>query len=271
MSQELNVSCLVRATKEDHRSLKRLGEVQRSRDVQRASRRSQFRASLVGYTNAGKSSILRAIAGADEVFVEDRLFATLDPLTREVDAGGHAVLLTDTVGFIRKLPHHLVASFRATLDETREADLLLHVVDISHPAWEEHRSVVDEVLDDIGASDIPTIHVFNKTDRLEPATLDAARERISNLLPGSVFVSAVEPDGLEPLRRTLLAAVRAQRPLVEVRVPVADGRALAELHRRAEVIGQRTEDDAIVIRARMDEAMAGQLRSGGYAVTNAAR
>lgn len=249
----------------------RLADVQRSRDVQRASRRSQFRASLVGYTNAGKSSILRSMASADEVFVEDRLFATLDPLTREVDAGGHAVLLTDTVGFIRKLPHNLVASFRATLDETREADLLLHVVDVSHPMWEEHRAVVDDVLEEIGASDIPTLHVFNKTDLLEPETLAATRARILNILPGSIFVSAADPDGLEPLRRALLATMRAQRPLVEIRVPVSDGRLLAELHRGAEVVNQRTEDDAIVVRARMDEAMAGRLRNGGYAVTNAVR
>ena len=100
--------------------------------MQRQSRQGEFKASLVGYTNAGKSSILRALAGDTDVFVEDRLFATLDPLTRDVDLGEHShVLLTDTVGFIRKLPHHLVASFRATLEETRDADLLLHVIDAS--------------------------------------------------------------------------------------------------------------------------------------------
>ena len=113
--------------------------------------RSAFKASLVGYTNAGKSSILRGMTGATTCYVEDRLFATLDPLTREVDLGENAqVLLTDTVGFIRKLPHHLVASFRATLEETRDADLLLHVVDASHPLWEEQRMVVDQVLAELG-------------------------------------------------------------------------------------------------------------------------
>ncbi len=244
----------------------RLQDVQRTRDVQRQSRAGIFRASLVGYTNAGKSSVLRELSGAKEVFVEDRLFATLDPLTREIDCGGHEVLLTDTVGFIRKLPHNLVASFRATLDETREADLLLHVVDVSHPQWEEQRAVVDQVLADIGADEVPVIHVFNKTDRLSPEDLQGEQGRINNLFPGSVFVSAVEPDGLEPLRRTLLAAVRAQRPLVEIRVSASDGRVLAELHRRAEVLDQRTDDDAIVVRARMDEALAGKLRSTGYAV-----
>ena len=106
----------------------RLRDVQRSRVVQRHSRAAEFKASLVGYTNVGKSSVLRALSGASDILVENRLFATLDPLTREVDLGGHGrVLVTDTVGFIRKLPHHLVASFRATLEETRDADLLLHV------------------------------------------------------------------------------------------------------------------------------------------------
>jgi GTP-binding protein HflX len=125
----------------------KLADVAKAREIQRAGRGGAFRASLVGYTNAGKSSILRGISHAKDVFVEDRLFATLDPLTREVDLGDHqSVLLTDTVGFIRKLPHHLVASFRATLEEVREADLLLHVIDASHPTWEEQRLVVDEVL-----------------------------------------------------------------------------------------------------------------------------
>ncbi len=152
----------------------RLTEVQRSREVQRQGRRGLFRAALVGYTNAGKSSILRGISGAGEVFVEDRLFATLDPLTREVMLDErHKVLLTDTVGFVRKLPHQLVASFRATLEETLAADLLLHVVDVSHPTWEEQRFVVDEVLAEIGARERPMLYVFNKIDQLEPETLVA--------------------------------------------------------------------------------------------------
>ncbi|HTG53999.1 MAG TPA: GTPase HflX, partial [Gemmatimonadaceae bacterium] len=145
----------------------RLGDVQRARTVQRQSRRAAFRASLVGYTNAGKSSILRALAAAPDVFVEDRLFATLDPLTREADLGeGQRVLVTDTVGFIRKLPHDLVASFRATLEEVREADLLLHVIDAGHPLWEDHARVVMQVLEELGAADRPMLTVFNKMDRV---------------------------------------------------------------------------------------------------------
>ena len=245
----------------------RLSDVQRQREVQRHSRRGVFRAALVGYTNAGKSSVLRGMSGARDVFVEDRLFATLDPLTREVALDEHyKALLTDTVGFVRKLPHQLVASFRATLEEVSEADLLQHVVDVSHPTWEEQRFVVDEVLAEIGARERPILYVFNKIDRLEPATLAAVRERIHNLLPEAVFVSAAEPEGLEPLRLALLDRLVRSRPLVEVRVPAADGRLLAELHRDGEVVEQHAEDGTVVVTARLDDVTLGRMRRGGAEV-----
>jgi GTP-binding protein HflX len=245
----------------------RLSDVQKARAVQRQGRQGTFRAALVGYTNAGKSSILRALAEAREVFVEDRLFATLDPLTREVDLGdGQHVLVTDTVGFIRKLPHHLVASFRATLEETREAELLLHVIDVSHPAWEEHRVVVDQVLADLGLQDRPVLHVFNKIDRLRHEELLALQERMRSLLPSSVFVSAATEDGLEPLRRSLLAALRRHRPVLELRIPLSDGRMLAELHRAGEVVEQRSDGDEWVVTARVDDATVGRLKRQGATV-----
>ncbi len=238
----------------------RLAEVTRSREVQRKQRRSQFRAALVGYTNAGKSSILKGMSLANDIFVEDRLFATLDPLTREVNLGagsqGTGVLLTDTVGFIRKLPHDLVASFRATLEETREADLLLHVIDASHPTWEEQRLVVDDVLAELGVHDTPVVHVFNKLDRLKGEEVEALKERMDNLLPGSAFVSAVRPGGLEPLREALLEARRASRPITEVRLSPGDGKRLAELHRGAEVLGQHMDEETgelvVKVRAAVD-------------------
>jgi GTP-binding protein HflX len=245
----------------------RLRDVQKGRVVQRQSRQREFKASLVGYTNAGKSSILRGVSGARDIFVENRLFATLDPLTREVDLGEARVLLTDTVGFIRKLPHHLVASFRATLEETAEADLLLHVVDASHPAWEEQRTVVEQVLDELGVGDRPKLLVFNKTDLLPQDELLALQERIGHLARGAVFVSATSEEGLEPLRRALSGAVRARRPLTEIRFSSADGRLLAEIHRNGEVLDQRTVGDRLVIRARVDEALAGRLRSAGAEVS----
>ena len=246
----------------------RLGEVERSREVQRQGRRELFRVALVGYTNAGKSSILRGLSGAEDVFVEDRLFATLDPLTRDAELGdGYRVLATDTVGFIRKLPHHLVASFRATLEETAEADLLLHVIDAGHPVWEEQRLVVNEVLGEIGAGDKPVLNVFNKVDLLEHESLLALRERAANLLPNSVFVSAVEAEGLEPLRRALLAAVRRSRPVMEITLPYSDGKLLAEIHRTGEVLDQRANGDSLIVRARVDAELAGRLRRAGLPVT----
>jgi GTP-binding protein HflX len=156
----------------------RLADVERHRAVLREGRhrRAVPTAALVGYTNAGKSSLLRALTGA-ETFVEDRLFATLDTLARETSLGdGRRLRLVDTVGFIRKLPHHLVASFRATLEEVREASLLLHVVDASHPQWEEQVQVVDTVLAQLELSALPVVHVFNKMDLVtEPV---AFRERV---------------------------------------------------------------------------------------------
>src|SRR5262249_20004213 len=145
----------------------KLREWEKHRIVLRAGRSPMLNVALVGYTNAGKSSILRMLSGEHDIFVEDRLFATLDTLTREVELGeGCRARVSDTVGFIRKLPHHLVASFRATLEEVREADLLLHVVDASHPEWEEQMSVVDQVLAEIGVATQPVLPVFNKMDQV---------------------------------------------------------------------------------------------------------
>jgi GTP-binding protein HflX len=242
----------------------RLREVQRAREVQRQSRRGEFRVGLVGYTNAGKSSILRGLSGTQDVFVEDRLFATLDTLTREVDLGEHLrVVLTDTVGFIRKLPHHLVASFRATLEEVTEADLLLHVIDASHPNWEEQAAVVEEVLGDLGVAARPVLNVFNKIDLLSAPDLAAARERMAVVRPNSVFVSTVWAEGLEPLREALRNAVRGQRPVAELRISAADGRLLADIHRSGEVLEQRSEGEDLVVRARLDANTLGRLSRAG--------
>jgi GTP-binding protein HflX len=247
----------------------RLEEVLRTREVQRHGRRGEFRAALVGYTNAGKSSVLRAMSGSADIFVEDRLFATLDPLSREVDLGeGQRVVLTDTVGFIRKLPHHLVASFRATLEELHEADLLLHVIDASHPSWEEQREVVDDVITDLGAREKPMLYVFNKSDRLSEDEQGGMGTRIRHLFPDSVLVSTVTPGGLEPLQARLRDAVRRHKPLVELRLGHGDGKLLADLHRAGEVVGQRHTDDGLFVSVRLDEATLGRaLRDGASVVT----
>ncbi|HSA57292.1 MAG TPA: GTPase HflX [Gemmatimonadaceae bacterium] len=245
----------------------RLREVQRAREIQRQSRRGEFRVALVGYTNAGKSSILRGLSGASDVFVEDRLFATLDTLTREVELGDRLrLVLTDTVGFIRKLPHHLVASFRATLEEVGEADLLMHVIDASHPNWEEQVAVVEEVLGELGVGDRPVLHVFNKVDLLAEPDVTAIRRRMAVLRPNSVFVSTMRPEGLEPLRDALRRTVSRQRPVAELRIPVANGRLLAEIHRSGEVLDQRSEGEEMILRARLDSTTLGRLSRAGAVV-----
>lgn len=234
----------------------RLTDVQRARAVQRQSRKQVFRAALVGYTNAGKSSLLRSLSHAPDIFVEDRLFATLDPLTREVALNDQQrMVVTDTVGFIRKLPHHLVASFRATLEEVLEADVLLHVIDASHPYWEEQREVVDEVLAELGAHEKEMVYVFNKIDLLSPEEAEGLRTRLRNLLPNHVMVSAAQGDGgVLELRSMLLDRSRRHTPLVELRLDHANGKLLAELHRSAEVAATRHGEDATYVTARMDAA-----------------
>lgn len=255
----------------------RLKEVQKSREVQRKNRRSAFRVALVGYTNAGKSSLLKALVkqgerpGADskagEIFIEDRLFATLDPLTRDVALGGGAMplVVTDTVGFIRKLPHDLVASFRATLEEVREADLLLHVIDAGNPIWEEQRLVVDEVLDELEVHDRPVVHVFNKIDQLDTEHAAALRQRIDNLLPGSVFASAVSPDGIAELTAALKVAMERARPLVQLRVPAAQGKLIAEVHRTAQVVASTSDEQTgdVLLTVRADAAELGKWEQAG--------
>jgi len=188
----------------------RLKRVARHRHTLRQGRRRRnlLTAAVVGYTNAGKSSLLRALTGARPL-IEDRLFATLDTMTREayIPPNGR-VRLVDTVGFIRKLPHHLVASLRATLEEATDADLLLHVIDASHPEWEEHIRVVDAVITDLGLADRPVIHVFNKMDRVaDPAAYGARAEA---LFDPAVCISA-QTGAVDALRNVLGEMIAARR------------------------------------------------------------
>ncbi len=245
----------------------KLHDVAEARATRRKRRRGEYRVALVGYTNAGKSSILKALTGAD-VLVEDRLFATLDSATRSVELGqGYECLLTDTVGFIRKLPHHLVASFRSTLEEAREADLLLHVIDAAHPDWEEQKEVVEEVLADLELDGSPQLLVFNKTDRLTHGEEEALRARIVAFDPTpSVFVSAVEEGGLQSLVDALRARVRARYPRVELDLPPEEGEWLAAVHREGEVLEVKTEDGRLEVSARIPQPLLGRLRKAKVAV-----
>ena len=192
----------------------KLERVAAHRELIRAGRRGVLTAALVGYTNAGKSSLLKALTGAD-VVVEDRLFATLDTLVREVDLGHmRRARLVDTVGFIRKLPHHLVASFRATLEEAVGADVLLHVIDASHPQWEVQTGVVDNVLAELDLNGRPVIHVFNKLDLVDAPVAFMKRARALN--PTAVGTTLRgRTTGIEELRMVLAnLAERRKREVV---------------------------------------------------------
>jgi len=239
---------------------KKLESVTRARAIQRQSREGKFRVALVGYTNAGKSSLLRALSGTD-LFVEDRLFATLDSTTRSVDLGeGFEALVTDTVGFIRKLPHHLVASFRSTLEEAREADLLAHVIDASHVGWEEQKSVVEDVLDDLDLGDRPQILIFNKIDQLTHAEEDALSRRVRAFeATPAVFLSALRPDTFEPVRALFKARIRGGLRHLSVRVPAHDGETLAMLYREGEVLNQTQDGDVLELEIRVPRSFAGRL------------
>lgn len=208
---------------------KRLGEIDKQAATQRKERGTYIRVALVGYTNVGKSTLMNILTKAD-VFAENKLFATLDTTTRKVVYERTPFLLSDTVGFIRKLPHHLVESFKSTLDEVREADCLLHVVDISHPAYEDQMSVVNLTLQDIKAFDKPILTIFNKMDLYEGNTFDewladeVKQELLQDLYErwdlatdhNVVFVSATQRQNIDELRNTILTKVKQ---LYEERYP----------------------------------------------------
>lgn len=211
---------------------KRLAEIDKQSFTQRKDRGEFIRVALVGYTNVGKSTIMNLLSKSD-VFAENKLFATLDTTTRKVVFENTPFLLSDTVGFIRKLPHHLVESFKSTLDEVREADILLHVVDISHVQYEEQLGVVNKTLQDLKAFDKPTITIFNKMDLYEKNTFDSwledevkkdmlreLKERWERETNGNcVFIAAIEKRNLEALRDTILHKVQE---LYRIRYPYKD-------------------------------------------------
>ena len=195
---------------------KELKAIDKQMATQRGNRGALVRVALVGYTNAGKSTLMTLMSKSD-VFAENKLFATLDTTVRKVVLQNLPFLLSDTVGFIRKLPHQLIESFKSTLDETRESDLLLHVVDVSHPQFEDHLAVVESTLAEIGSDDKPTMIVFNKVDRIEvepfgPTREDimaGIRERFERGDREVIFISAKEKWGMEELRNVVFEAVKA--------------------------------------------------------------
>ena len=233
-----------------------LRDLAETRDLQRKSRSRSGLASvtIVGYTNAGKSTLLNRLTDAG-VLSEDRLFATLDPTTRRLALpGGEPVLLTDTVGFVRNLPHGLVEAFKGTLEVATLADYLVHVVDASAPDPLGQIVAVRTVLAEIGAHEVPELIVFNKSDLAPEVAEELVRDH-----PGSVAVSAVTGDGTEVFLRTLGDRLRALSAVVELHIPFERGDVLASVHREGEVVSTTQGETSMIVRARLSAASAGRL------------
>jgi len=228
-----------------------LETVRRQRSTQRYARQRNHwaLASMVGYTNAGKSTLLNTLTGAG-VLAEDKLFATLDPTTRRLRLPTNQnVLLTDTVGFIRKLPHGLVEAFKATLEEVVQADLLLHIVDASHAQAEEQIQAVNDVLREIGADGKPTLMVLNKIDQL-----NGSRDRMSRFLekhPNGVAISAATAEGIPALLAELGSQIRPLREFIELAVPHEQSGVIARLHEVAQVVERNYKGQKAKFKARI--------------------
>jgi GTP-binding protein HflX len=237
---------------------RRLAQVRSTRSVMRAERERAHlpQIALAGYTNAGKSTLLNALTGA-EVPVRDRLFHTLDPTTRVLRVAGRDYLITDTVGFIRKLPHQLVDAFGATLEETRRADLVLHVVDASVPEdeLEAMTRAVDDVLHEIGADDAPRLLVLAKADQID----EERRTELAHRHPGALLVSAASGEGIGPLIERIETEFARRLSLVELLMPYEEGARLAELHEIAGDLEREDTPDGVRVTVRLPAAIAARF------------
>jgi GTP-binding protein HflX len=237
----------------------RLRRIGKERAEQRKGREQFPRAALVGYTNAGKSTLMNRLTGAD-VLVENRLFATLDSTVRLAHLPApYKLLMSDTVGFIRKLPAHLVASFKSTLDELHEADILLHVVDISHPAYEEQMAVVNDTLAEIGVTRAQVLIVFNKTDRV--TNRDTLRH-LSHRFPQAVMVSASRGINIGELEQRLIRIL--DEDFVEETLTVGHESAhiVARIHQLGQILDKSYDEKGITVRFRIHKRLAGKIRKG---------
>ena len=226
----------------------KLEKLDRQRTTQRKSRDGMVRVSLVGYTNAGKSTLMNALTNSG-VFAENRLFATLDSTVRRHQLNNHEILLSDTVGFIRKLPHHLVESFKSTLDEVREADLLLHVVDGSSPMVHEYIEVVDETLKELKATKQDRILIFNKVDRMD----DEQHEMLRQEYPDAYYISAVRGIGLSELEAAIEDRIESQYLAIDLEIPLHAYKAVAFIHEHAHVDSEKYNENNVLISCKIDQ------------------
>jgi len=234
-----------------------LDKVKEHRHLERKNREDEFTIALVGYTNAGKSTLLNVLAD-DSQYTDDKLFATLDPVTRVVPlSDNYNALMTDTVGFIRNLPHHLVASFRATLEEVNESRMLLHVIDASHPGVNDQIQAVDDVLEQLGAEAIPTLMVFNKIDMVENISdLSSLRQKY----PNHIMISALTGEGIDILKGKLLETASVNEVEISVDIPHSQAKLVNFIHENGEVISREFKDGFVSMRAKMDQKYADKLR-----------
>ena len=224
-----------------------LKKIEKERDTQSIRRQSEFRVSLVGYTNAGKSTLFKAITGA-EVYIKDQLFATLDTTIRKLDLdSSHEILLSDTVGFIRKLPHNLVASFKSTLKEVLEADLILVVLDISSPQIKDHVNTIADVLKEMGANEIPIIQVLNKVDLISDGKMI---EKLQRLFPEAVTISAQNHLKLSDIKQRIIQMMESNYRTVDLEFSYNDGRIISQVQQGVDVLEREYEEDSVRLKIR---------------------
>ena len=237
---------------------KDLSKIEKERSTQSLRRKSEFRVSLVGYTNAGKSTLFKALTGSD-VFIQDQLFATLDTTVRKLNLDtSHTILLSDTVGFIRKLPHNLVASFKSTLKEVLEADLILMVLDMSSPQVLDHMNTIQEVLEDMEAEKIPTVMVLNKVDLISDGNMI---EKIQRSFQEPVTVSAKQHLKLSALNAKIIEHMEANYQTIDLEFPYEDGRTIAQAQEGVEVLERAYEEDGVKLKIRGSRSRIDQILS----------
>ena len=237
---------------------KELTRIEKERDTQSYRRQSEFRVSLVGYTNAGKSTLFKALTGSD-VYIQDQLFATLDTTVRQLQIDeSHPILLSDTVGFIRKLPHNLVASFKSTLKEVLEADLILVMLDISSAQIKDHFQTIENVLKDMGAQEIPQILVLNKVDLISDGNMIEKRQRE---FPNSVTVSAQQHLRLSELRSRIIAKMEENFQTIDLEFPYDQGKTIAHAQEGVEVLKREYEENGVKLRVRGSRSRINQILS----------